>query len=618
MKLTTLRSSPVPALAMTISLALAAAAVMSARASDVLPASAGVAVASTTTLHPGDAFTGVLAHTQPMHIVVALKVRNSDELDALVAAHQTLTPARYSSEHAPTQVQAQAVATYLSQTGFTNVVISPNHLLVSADGTAATAQAAFQTSFARVQTKDGRQAFANNSDAHMPATLQDSVLSVIGLQNAYMAHTFAQRAQAKTLAAPAAIAPHDPTDFSSIYGGTGIQTAAGVTVGIITEGDMTQSVADLNTFTAANNLPTVNTQVIYTGADSGDNSGNDEWSIDTQDIIGASGGQVGQLILYATPSLTDANLLADFNTAMTANVAKVINVSIGGCESDTRSDGTAAASDQIFELAVAQGQTFSIASGDKGSDECSNGGTTPSWPADSPYVVAVGGTTLDASTTTWSSETVWVDGGGSASLFEPKPTWQNALVPGTKRGVPDIAMNADPNSGANVYVNGGIEQWGGTSLASPIFVGLWARMIAIKGTSIGFAAPLLYQLPTTSFHDITVGNNGGEVAKVGYDFASGRGSVILSAVANQLGVPSPLVANFSETATGLVAKFTDSSTDSAGTITSHVWNFGDGGTPTTATNASHLYPKAGAYSVSETVSDTAGNVVAKTTSVTIK
>ena len=602
---------------MTISLALAAAAVMSARASDVLPASTGVAVASTTTLHPGDAFTGVLAHTQPMHIVVALKVRNSDELDALVAAHQTLTPARYSSEHAPTQVQAQAVATYLSQTGFTNVVISPNHLLVSADGTAATAQAAFQTSFARVQTKDGRQAFANNSDAHMPATLQDSVLSVIGLQNAYMAHTFAQRAQAKTLAAPAAIAPHDPTDFSSIYGGTGIQTAAGVTVGIITEGDMTQSVADLNTFTAANNLPTVNTQVIYTGADSGDNSGNDEWSIDTQDIIGASGGQVGQLILYATPSLTDADLLADFNAAETANVAKIINVSIGGCETDTKNDGTAAASDQIFELAVAQGQTFSIATGDRGSDECQNGGNTPSWPADSPYVVAVGGTTLDASTTTWSSETVWVDAGGSPSTFEPKPSWQNALVPGTKRGLPDIAMDADPNSGSEVYVNGGLEQWGGTSLASPIFVGLWARIIAIKGTTIGFAAPLLYQLPVADFHDITVGNNGGEVAKVGYDFASGRGSVILSALASQLGQPSPLVANFSETASGLGAKFVDSSTDSAGTITTHAWNFGDGGT-STAVNPSHLYPRAGAYSVSETVSDTAGYVIAKTTTVTIK
>jgi pseudomonalisin len=622
MKLTTLRNSPVPALAMTISLALAAAAVMSARASDV-PASVGVAVASSTTLHPGDAFTGVLAHTQPMHIVVALKLRNSDELEALVAAHQTLTPARFSSEHAPTQVQAQAIASYLSQTGFTNVVISPNHLLVSADGTAATAQAAFQTSFARVQTKDGRQAFANNSDAHMPATLQDSVLSVIGLQNAYLAHTFAQRAQraqlaqAKTFAGAATIAPHDPTQFSSIYGGTGLPTAAGVTVGIITEGDMTQAVTDLNTFTANNGLPTVNTQVIYTGADSGDNSGNDEWSIDTQDIIGASGGQVGQLILYATPSLTDANLLADFNTAVTANVAKVINVSIGGCETDTRNDGTAAASDQIFELAVAQGQTFSIATGDRGSDECQNGGNVPSWPADSPYVVAVGGTTLDASTTTWSSETVWVDGGGSPSTFEPKPTWQNALVPGTKRGLPDIAMDGDPNSGAEVYVNGGLEQWGGTSLASPIFVGLWARMIAIKGTSIGFAAPLLYQLPAASFHDITLGNNGGEAAKVGYDFASGRGSVILSAVASQLGVPSPLVANFSETSSGTVAKFTDSSTDSAGTISSHAWTFGDGGTSTLA-NPSHIFLRTGAFSVSETVSDNAGYIVAHTTSVTIK
>ena len=616
MKLTTLRNSSVPALAMTISLALAAAAAMSARASD-LSFGLGAAVASSTTLHPGDAFTGVLAHTQPMHIVVALKLRNRAQLDTLVATHQTLTPTQFSSRHEPTIMQVQAVATYLKQMGFTNIVIAPNHLLVSADGTAGTAQAAFQTSFARVQTQDGRIAFANNSDAHIPTTLQDSVLSVIGLQNVYQAHTFAQRAQVKTLAGSATIAPHDPTNFSSIYGGTGVQAAAGVTVGIITEGDMTQSVTDLNTFTANNNLATVNSQVIYTGADSGDNSGNAEWSIDSQDIVGASGGQVGQLIFYATPSLSYDDLLADFNTAVTANVAKVINVSIGGCETDAKNAGAAAASDQMFELGVAQGQTFSIATGDRGADECQNGGTTPSWPADSPYVVAVGGTTLDASTTTWSNETVWVDGGGSPSTFEPKPSWQNALVPGTKRGLPDIAMDADPNSGALVYVNGVIAQWGGTSLASPIFVGLWARMIAIKGPTIGFAAPLLYQLPAGDFHDITVGNNGGEVAKVGYDFASGRGSVILSALASQVGAPSPLVANFTYTATGLIAKFTDHSTDSAGTITTHAWVFGDGGT-STAASPSHLYPKAGTYTVSETVSDTAGYVIAQTTPVTIK
>jgi len=123
-------------------------------------------------------------------------------------------------------------------------------------------------------------------------------------------------------------------------------------------------------------------------------------------------------------------------------------------------------------------------------------------------------------------------------------------------------------------------------------------------------------LPTTSFHDITVGNNGGEVAKVGYDFASGRGSVILSAVANQLGVPSPLVANFSETSNELTARFTDHSTDSAGTITTHAWTFGDGGSSTLA-NPSHVFLRTGVFTVSETVSDTAGNTVAETTSVTI-
>jgi len=66
-----------------------------------------------------------------------------------------------------------------------------------------------------------------------------------------------------------------------------------------------------------------------------------------------------------------------------------------------------------------------------------------------------------------------------------------------------------------------------------------------------------------------------------------------------------------------VAKFTDSSTDSAGTITSRAWNFGDGGS-STATNPSHIFSKGGVYNVSETVTDTAGYEVAQTTAVTIK
>ncbi|WP_158753463.1 protease pro-enzyme activation domain-containing protein [Dyella sp. S184] len=615
-----LYNSRLTALAMTVSLALAAVTVMSVHA-DGVTNGMGAAVTSATKLRSGDAFAGVLPHTQPMHVVIALKLRNSDQLNGLVAAHQTLTPAQLSADYEPTVAQAQAVATYLTQLGFTHVVIAPNRLLVSADGTADTAQAAFQTSFARVQTHDGRAAFANTSDAHVPTPLQGSVLSVMGLQNVYVAHSFAQRAQASAATAP--LAGHNPLDFSPIYSATGVPTAAGVTVGIVSVGDMTQPPIDLGLFTTANNLATVNTQTIYVEPDSGDTSGTDEWDIDSQDIVGAGGGQVGQLIFYATPSFSFADLNTDFNAVVVANQAKVIDVSIGGCETSAKTSGAAAASDQIFQLAVAQGQTFSISTGDSGADECGDGGITPSWPADSPYVVAAAGTHLTSSATAWEGEVVWDDlpyhgaTGGSPSTFEPKPSWQSALVPGTMRGVADIAFEADPFTGTLIYVNGGIQLWGGTSLASPIFVGLWARVIAVKGTGVGFAAPLLYQLPATDFHDIISGNNGGETAKVGYDFATGRGSVILSSAIQHIGVTNPLVANFSETSSGLSAKFTDSSTDSGGTITAHAWTFGDGGTATAA-SPSHIYLKGGTYSVTETVTGQSGWAATQTASVTIK
>lgn len=608
------------ALALGTTLSLAAIATVHA---STLVHPVDTAVAKATALRQGDVFTGVLPHTQPMHVAVALKLRNGDRLDSLIAAHQTLTSAQIAADYTPTLQQAQAVATYLTQMGFKNVVIAPNRLLVSADGTAGNAQAAFLTSFARVQTHDGRAAFANNSDAHVPATLQASVLSVVGLQSVYQAHTSAQRAQINAASNTPGFITHNPTEFASIYSATGLPTAAGVTVGIVTVGDLTQTLVDLHTFTTNNGLAPVLTQTVVTNGGSGDTSGTDEWDIDSQDVVGAGGGQVGQIIFYTTPSFSYGDLVAAFNTAVTANAAKIINVSIGGCETGAAGGGAAAAGDQIFKLGVAQGQTFSISTGDFGADGCRNGTLTPQWPASSPYVVAVGGTSLNASTTTWYGHTVWntpgrayFATGGSPSTFEPKPAWENPLVPGTTRGGADIAFDADPYTGSLVIVNGGIQLWGGTSLAAPIFAGLWARVIAVKGTSIGFAAPWLYQLPASDFHDVTIGNNNGETAAPGYDFPTGRGSLILSSAIQHLGVVNPLVANFSATASGLLVKFTDSSTDSGGSITAHAWTFGDAGTSKLA-SPSHVYLRAGTYNVAETVTDTAGFSSTKTVSVQV-
>ncbi|HTA64392.1 MAG TPA: S53 family peptidase, partial [Xanthomonadaceae bacterium] len=510
----TLRRSSLATLAIAIALVLSSTGTAAVAAS----VDGGMAtVARATTLRPGDAISGTLSRAQPMHIVIALKLRNQDQLDSLIAARKILTSGQFEALHAPTQSQAQAVADYLTRTGFRNVAIASNNMLVSADGTADSARAAFLTSFSRVQTREGRIAFANDSDAHIPTALQDSVLSVMGLQNVYQVHTFAKRIQPKGGVGTFAAGAHNPVEFSPIYGGTGVKTAAGVKVGIITQGPLQQTENDLNAFTAINGLPIVKTQIVgNVGPDSG---GTTEWNLDSQDIVGMAGGQVGEIIFYEMESFQNPDLVTDFNAIVKANAVKIINVSLGECETGAQGDGSAAAADQIFQAGIAQGQTFSVATGDSGANECSTGIPTPSWPADSPYVVAVGGTTLDATATTWGGETVWQGAGGAPSAFELKPSWELGTVPGKFRGVPDIAFDADPNTGALIFVGGTIQQWGGTSLAAPIFSGSWARVIATNGTGVGFAAPLLYAMPESTFHDITVGNNGGEPAKVGYDFA---------------------------------------------------------------------------------------------------
>ena len=582
-------------------------------------------VGQATALRSGDAINGMVSFNQSIHIEVALKMRDRAGLDAFIESATTtqkltgerpmLSTDAFMASHAPTEDQAKAVVDFLTAAGFRNIVVASNRMLVSADGTADVAQAAFQTSLARVQSKDGRDTYANTDAVHIPVALKDIVLSVVGLQDLHRPHVMSQALQQPQ---PKAVTGHFPNEFSSIYSGTGVATGAGVTVGIITQGKITQTITDLNSFTSAHGFATVTTQTVNTGGTSNDTSGLGEWNLDSQDIVGMAGGAVGKIIFYNEPTLSNAALTANINTAVSANVAKIINMSLGECETDAHSDGSDAADDQAFATAVAQGQTFSISTGDSGADECGDGGTKASNPANSPYVVAVAGTTLNASTSAWSSETVWSGSGGSQSTIEPKPSWQT-LWTGTKRGVADVAFDADPNSGAKVIVSGGSQQIGGTSLAAPIFAGMWARVIAVKGTSVGFAGPIIYQLPAGDFHDITSGSNGIS-AGPGYDLASGRGSMILSSAIGHIGGGGggnvAPVANFSFTTSTLTANFTDSSTDSDGTISSRSWNFGDGAT-STATNPSHTYAVGGTYSVSLTVTDNGGATNTKTSSVTV-
>ncbi|MBS0212858.1 MAG: xanthorhodopsin, partial [Proteobacteria bacterium] len=368
------------------SLALACTAAMfavgSASAADSL-----MVVAHPTYMRHGDAVMGALPQSHTIHFSVSLKMRDRAGLDAFIAGlkqhkNKPMTTAQFMAKHAPTQAQVDSVVGWLKGQGFGNIVVAPNRMLVSATGNAGQVNRSFYTTMMQVRTHDGRIAYGNTLEARIPSAQQNNVLGVVGLQTVNQAHTFFRIAHPHSGVHTMAVTGHNPTDFPSIYGAGNTATAAGVTVGIFTQGDLSQSIQDLNAFTSQNGLASVTTQEVDTDGKGTDTSGIGEWDLDSQDIVGMGGGAVGKLILYQTPQLTDQDMIDNFNTIVSANAAKIINVSIGGCE--TSSQGASAnASDQAFSQGVAQGQTFSISTGDSGADECGNGGTTPSWPANS-------------------------------------------------------------------------------------------------------------------------------------------------------------------------------------------------------------------------------------------
>ncbi|MEX3954256.1 protease pro-enzyme activation domain-containing protein [Paraburkholderia sp. EG287A] len=543
--------------------------------------------------------------SQPLHITVALKHRNVDQLDRFlrdlnqpgsVSYHRYLTPAEFRARFSPTDAQVAAVVAHLKANGFRNVSVSENNMLIFAEGNANNVQSAFQTSIKRFNY-NGKPVYGNDLSAFVPPWLGSVVDSVLGLQNAVVPHIMLQRFAPEAVIEPNSIEKsmtdasqlvgHQPTDFAKIYDADSLPAATNTTVGIISWGDMTQTIADLNTFTQNAHLPKVNTAVVADGSGVPVHDAELEWALDSQVIIGTSGG-VKELIFYPAMSgdgndqVTDATLNAAFNKAVTDNKATIINVSIGQDEHATYKDGALAADDAVFKQAVAQGQIFSVSSGDAGAYVESHSkrgaqgyvGTFDGssvttmidlskygveYPASSPYVVAVGGTMLATTgTMTWGGETVWNGGvdyadrdsngepvdnavriwatGGGVSVYEAAPSWQTAALGSsvTMRAVPDVAFDAARSTGAYIIVNGQKRNSpiGGTSLASPIFVGGWARLESAKNNSLSLPTPAFYEnLPgnTALYHDVTSGNNGyhgyGFTAKPGWDMVTGFGSL---------------------------------------------------------------------------------------------
>lgn len=504
---------------------------------------------------------GAVDPAKTMRITVALQMQNVQALQSLVLAQATpgspsfnkyITPAEFNAAYAPSAASVKAVTKYLTGAGLSGITVERNRLFVSATGTAAQIQAAFNTSLSRFKQK-GKEVFVNTTPVQVPQALSGIVLSVLGLNNVQM-HTGATPCD---VGKPGCLRfTYDPQTYWRAYDATHVSKGSKTSIAVMAQGDVSQVIPDLRTFEAAMGLPQVPASVVQVGLPSSDTAGLIEWDMDTQYTTGMAG-SVKHLYVYATTSLTDQDVTLEFNRWATDNLAQVANASFGICEFFPYIDGTTVAADQVFLQAAAQGQTMFSSTGDTGSF-CSvgtngipAGAPFVGYPATSPYVIGVGGTTLLTNKAGgYTSEVAWYAGGGGISQFEYSPPWQSPVVPtnnpdvpATFRAIPDFSMDADPNTGAIVYSNGGTNIVGGTSLSSPLAAGAWARLQTSYGNTLGFAGPRLYAgypafgtppgEPTgltqkvDGFNDVLTGANGLYTSLPYFDFTTGLGTLDL-------------------------------------------------------------------------------------------
>src|ERR1700722_461230 len=373
---------------------------------------------------------------------------------------------------------------------------------------------------------------------------------------------------------------YSPQEMRTAYGLNNLinsgMVGSGQTIVLIESYGSPTVAADLQTFDQDYGLPdppslTVISPLGTVPFDPND-SGQVGWAFETTlDVQWAHAIAPGAAIVVMTSPVNETEgvqgmpeFLALEKYALDHHLGKIISQSWGATENtlfDAAGRKVLDDFSDLYERARSERVTVFACPGARGSSNVELGGVTiypfptVGFPASSPLVTAVGGTSLYADTSgTYQSETVWDEvalgggaGGGGISQVFHEPGYQKETLPdgaqrqlGHMRGLPDISYNADPYTPILVYVgflgsaNAGYYFIGGTSEGSPQWAGIAADLNQYAGRPLGFLNPAIYSIGGSGhFHeigrDITVGNNGyngvpGYLAAPGWDLASGWGT----------------------------------------------------------------------------------------------
>jgi hypothetical protein len=356
---------------------------------------------------------------------------------------------------------------------------------------------------------------------------------------------------ARPLDGPGAGAGFTPQQIRYAYGINQIQftgttvtaDGAGETIAIATAYGDPNLAADVATFSTRFDLPAAQLTIVAQDGSNNLPQSDAAWAQETAlDVEWAHAiAPAATLLVVQANSGNEPDLYAAVDYAAAQPGVHVVSMSFGGPE-----DASETNADAHFRTpANHDGVTFVAAAGDTG---------TVTYPAASPYVVGVGGTTLTLGADgRRASETAWANGGGGPSQYEPRPAFQDGGMPAglNNRGTPDVAYDADPATGFVVYDSFGNpdQPWlsvGGTSAGAP----QWAALLALanqgrrlngQGSLDGATQtlPMLYQM-SAGLYDVTQGGNGHVQAGPAYDLATGLGTPLGPAlVAGLIGPVSP-------------------------------------------------------------------------------
>lgn len=528
----------------------------------------------------------------------AAKAYEQSEYDPSSANyHHFLTPVQFASMFGvPAQTYA-GVVSWLRSGGLSVDQTTGAGDWVGASGTVAQLDRLFSTEIDAYSVK-GVSFVANKTAPLVPSGA--SIMSVVGL-NTLQRFATPKDPSGGAPAAPSApgclpSCDYGPSDLWSMYDMPSDNTGQGQSIAIFGEGETSSVVSDLRDFESYNHLSQVPVTVNNVGSGPfTDTSGQEEWDIDTQASTGMAPG-LFNVDLYFASSLYDASVEKLFTQWVNDDRDMQANASFGECETNPTNpvtgplaqlpygtelgDNLEPVAEQTLLQAATQGQTLFASSGDTGSScpvivlpvvgagngVANQGVPFDNYPCASDYAVCVGGTVLwsDGNTTPKRAiERAWEFTGGGAAPFQAEPEFQKGdsavnipcvlddssppspFPPGTIcRGAPDVAaMSGDvSDNGYNIFDNGAYSPGlgGGTSLSSPLWVGMWSRIQAathatVVGTNgqtvytLGFADPVIYRTAenaadyTSDFFDVTLGDNGVYHAAPGWDYVSGWG-----------------------------------------------------------------------------------------------